>query len=551
MFAKLLVVLILLLTLLPSPVGVAAGVADRWSPVGVFRTQDGWYASPIHGTLLPDGRVFFIGIARDSNPPTAAAHARRVAWIFTPPPIGADPAPEVTINEITEPVEHTGTIYNDWFISDDMYCTGIVLDDTGRMVTAGGTRVVANPTNGTVLFTLGLAYQTVYDGQTWKRLPGEMVGTGPLGTSSRWYPTLTRLPDKRVLITGGLELITTTASGLGNRTVETLDPSTGARTLISDYARTPEATHARDYTHVFVLPYEGVTSDVLMIADAGIPLTTSANPAGTWNALPARPGPGGTTQPNWGASSVMLPIRLDGGPYRNGSVFIEGGDMMTPYEHTGDVLDPVTGTWSPSIDMSINRHHPSAVVLADSRVLIVNGHDMMGGTDVMKAQYVDPLHGWTVATSDASSGVIRGYHSIALLLPDGRVLVGGGRDVDTATSLEKPSYQIYSPDYLTRLRPEISDAPTQIGYGGLFTVPTVGKPSEVVLLGLGSMTHSFDTGQRSVQLPIGVTYSNDQGASLSVVGGPANAHVAPPGYYQLVVLDQARTPSLGRIVHIG
>jgi hypothetical protein len=34
------------------------------------------------------------------------------------------------------------------------------------------------------------------------------------------------------------------------------------------------------------------------------------------------------------------------------------------------------------------------------------------------------------------------------------------------------------------------------------------------------------------------------------VTGPPNPQTAPPGHYMLFVLDQARTPSIARVVHL-
>jgi hypothetical protein len=138
-----------------------------------------------------------------------------------------------------------------------------------------------------------------------------------------------------------------------------------------------------------------------------------------------------------------------------------------------------------------------------------------------------------------------------LLLPDGRVLVAGGRDRDTTTSLEKPTYQIYSPDYLSRARPTINAAPTTLSYGSVFGIGTLGpEPTEVMLVGLGSMTHSFDSNQRAIELPMGAIPGTGGAPTLVVAGAPADGHVAPPGYYLLVVLDANRTPSAARIVRL-
>lgn len=529
-------------------------VQDAWSSISTFRTTDGWYASPIHATVLTDGRIFFVGIARAAEPPVATTPLRKVAWVWTPPAMGEPIPATTTITEIVEPVElnstELGTVY---FVNDDFYCMGATLTYDGRVVTAGGTRTVKVLETG-VQHTFGLPYETIFDGTSWTRQSGSMLGTGVFGQPTRWYPTLTRLPDKRTLVTGGLEVIVGPDNiGFSNRTVETYDTDTGARTLFSDLSQTPTSIQARDYSHTFVLPYATAPYDLVVFGEAGIPTFGLSTAPGAWVTGTARPGNGGATT-NWGTSSAMLPIRVPNGEwgYVNGAILQAGGDMHTAFEHSVDVYDPVFG-WRPTLDLGAPRHHPSTVELPDGRTLIVNGHDMdNGGVSVQQAQYLDPATGFSIANGTSLSGVTRGYHSIALLLPDGRVLVAGGRDRDTKTSLEKPTYQIYTPDYLSRTRPVINAAPTTISYGNLFGVGVLGPvPTEVMLLGLGSMTHSFDSNQRAIELPMGSIPGTNGAPTLVVAGAPGDTHVAPPGDYLLVVLDANRTPSAARIVRLA
>jgi len=69
--------------------------------------------------------------------------------------------------------------------------------------------------------------------------------------------------------------------------------------------------------------------------------------------------------------------------------------------------------------------------------------------------------------------------------------------------------------------------------------------SEVVLMGLGSMTHAFDMNQRYIQLA-----TPGQSASAVEVTGPADIQTAPPGYYMLFVLNESRVPSVARFVRV-
>ena len=72
---------------------------------------------------------------------------------------------------------------------------------------------------------------------------------------------------------------------------------------------------------------------------------------------------------------------------------------------------------------------------------------------------------WSPATEQwttlASNQVPRYYHSTAVLLPDGRVVIGGGWGYGGLTPDGKQhSYEIFSPPYLFKgPRPTITSAP--------------------------------------------------------------------------------------------
>ena len=51
---------------------LTAQADDAWGPKTILRAPDGWYSTPIHGSLLPDGRLHLIGIERPTEDPLAA-----------------------------------------------------------------------------------------------------------------------------------------------------------------------------------------------------------------------------------------------------------------------------------------------------------------------------------------------------------------------------------------------------------------------------------------------------------------------------------------------
>ncbi|MEM7260046.1 MAG: galactose oxidase-like domain-containing protein, partial [Pseudomonadota bacterium] len=69
--------------------------------------------------------------------------------------------------------------------------------------------------------------------------------------------------------------------------------------------------------------------------------------------------------------------------------------------------------------------------------------------------------------------------------------------------------------------------------------------SKVSFVRAGSVTHSFDQGQRYMELPF-----EQSGDSLDITA-PANANLAPPGLYMLFVFNDNGVPSEARLVMLG
>jgi hypothetical protein len=172
---------------------------------------------------------------------------------------------------------------------------------------------------------------------------------------------------------------------------------------------------------------------------------------------------------------------------------------------------------------------------------------------------VYPAEQWNPATGQwrtlASMQVTRQYHSTALLLPDGRVLSAGGGICGTCDQVGylAKNAEVFSPPYLFAAdgtpapRPAIDGAPATTTYGADMAIATAspGSIAKVALVRLGAVTHSDNMEQRYI--PLAFT----AGASGLTATAPANANIAPPGYYMLFIVDANGVPSVARMVTVA
>jgi hypothetical protein len=216
------------------------------------------------------------------------------------------------------------------------------------------------------------------------------------------------------------------------------------------------------------------------------------------------------------------------------------------------MLDMTQGShaWVQVPSMNFARTYHTMVLLPDGNVLVTNGGQTTNvidaGTAVRQAEM------WSPATQHfsrlASMLTPRLYHSTALLLPDGRVLVsGGGRFTDGNAPTDQLSAEIYSPPYLFNgARPVISSAPGTIQYATHFslTTPDASQITSAALIRLGAVTHAFDQNQRYVPL----TFQQTTGGLT--VQSPSSANLAPPGYYMLFIGNSNGVPSVASMIKV-
>jgi hypothetical protein len=151
-----------------------------------------------------------------------------------------------------------------------------------------------------------------------------------------------------------------------------------------------------------------------------------------------------TVTDHWGGSATSSPakIRLEGfiatadmrwarqahtaTRLGNGRVLVSGGFNGEILAHA-DLYDPATGLFIDTGDLTAPRQNQTASLLPDGRVLLVGGQGGPGGgTPLASAEIYDPGTGTFSPAGPTAMATPRYYHT-ATALPDGTVLVTGGR----------------------------------------------------------------------------------------------------------------------------
>lgn len=146
----------------------------------------------------------------------------------------------------------------------------------------------------------------------------------------------------------------------------------------------------------------------------------------------------------------------------------------------------------------------------------------------------------------ANTTIDRLYHSEAILLDDGRVLVSGSDPEDDRHEQEY-RVEVFIPPYLmgNPARPAITMTRKDWAYGGSYTFTSTQPISKVSLLGAGSSTHGNSMGQRTIFPAVSCN-----GNTCTVIA-PPNSRVSPPGWFQFYALNANGVPSRAVWVRVG
>lgn len=460
----------------------------QWSPV-----LD-WPVIAIHAVLTPQGHVLTYGTNDDG---VQGAHFYYDIW---------------------NPQTGKHTVLDNTLAVDSFCSAPLIIPETKEIIMPGGDARFGEG------FNKGIVDAPILDTEKQEIRPAANM------SFARWYPTATTLTNGEIFVAGGID-------GAGNVSVtpEIFSPTNNAwrslfgasdETIFSDresrwwYPRHWVAPNGQVFGLAGSLSYYIDTAgegDVSLVKNSGL----SAR-GYTSTAVMYRPG-------------LILQV---GGRAANGAVVI---DLNQDKPDFREVSPPVAGgreAWA------------NLVVLPDGKVLLTGGgageNELVGAT--LTPELWDPqTEEWTALPDFA---LPRLYHSSSLLLPDGRVLMGGG---GAPGPLTNTNAEIFTPGYLlddagkAKSRPQILTKLPSLKAGEAFTLGFASELEIVraTLIKSGAVTHSFNMEQRFLELDI-----NIKGETLTAKL-PENPHEIPPGYYLLFLIDAEGVPSVAQLVSVA
>jgi len=414
----------------------------------------------------------------------------------------------------------------------DMFCSGIAYLTDGRIMVNGGS---------------SSSHTALYDPGT-----DSWVSGAPMNIARGYNSTVT-LSDGRALTIGG------SWSGAGSsKDGETwLSGSGWTTTAISDNSILGHDPIDDQQGYVSL----GDNHPWLFAASGGRVFQAGPSPQMNWFTTT---GQGSATPAGLRADD---PYSINGVAvmYAPGKILKAGGaQTYTDADAAASayVIDITAGLTNPSVNtaavrkvwpMAYPRAYANGVVLPNGGVLVIGGqthaHQFYDDHSVLTPELYNPVT--LQFTPMAPMGTPRNYHSVALLMPDGRVFSGGGGLCGDGCPANHPDGAFFSPPYLFQAdgttpapRPALVQAPTAARLGATITVATAGPVAAFDLIRLSATTHTVNTDQRRVPLAFAPGASTNTYA-LSL---PADPGVVVPGHWMLFAIDANGVPSVAKII---
>lgn len=480
----------------PEPLFTAAATPPlQRSTLGEWGAVIPWTPHiPVSAATLPDGRVLTFASNQRTTFPSGPEFTYAATW---------NPATGVFV-EYNHP-------------SHDMFCGALVMLPDGRVLVNGGRNTTVR--------------SSIFDWRvnTWTRTPDM--------NDPRWYNTSVALPNGRVWTVSG--------SG-GSGTAERWDEAIGWSRLTGINWNTVLAEPGYiNIWHPFVslapdgrLIHFGPTDTMHWVSPDGAGAMSN-----TGTVVP------GTHYPKEGCW-VM---------YDEGRILVAGGGANT----INNASDTTTGTSStlaytvdvrsgtpiitPQNSMTFARQFANAVVLPNGEVMVMGGNT--SGLKFNDTGSILTPEIWNPTTGQwrqmAPAVTPRNYHSLALLLPDGRVMSGGGglgggdhRDAELFTP---PA--LFNADGTPAVRPLLNTAPTAIGVATKFIVTGTPGITKFSFIKMSAITHSVNTDLRYLSLPF-----TELSPGTYEITAHSSLNVMTPGYWMLFGLNAAGAHSVAKTI---
>lgn len=514
--------------------------------------------------------------------------------------------------------------------SHDMFCAGLAVMPDGEIFSAGG---------GSLATTTGVDSQrrTSYFNPVSKQWAEVTNGGAPALNVEHWYGSAVALPDNRIFVVGGNNT-TNTFEIRGTAKTSPWAPSTDS--AIGMYASPEDMNIPNGNTKIFSgntvsaneaehtevqswYPYLNVAPDGSLFQSGPVPRLTKFSVNGTAVKAEDTVGaPAGTAQMRTWGNSIMYDV---------GKILVTGGSVVrgAGATNTGFTVD-ITGS---AINaqavppMRFRRAHHNTVVLPTGEILAIGGNNSgkqftdgsgftcskrrwanasvndapltdctetpsvvgtFSGDSNANSRWPTDIDTESVLTAELYSPasnswrdlgemtVPRNYHSVGILLQDGRVLAAGGGlcgdfgGVITNVPCNQPNGQIFEPPYLfdaqgnPAKRPEISSL--NLGAGGVSGTfrATYNSPFNVTMAGLGdgssitkfsmiklsAVTHSINTDVRYLEYSVAKGNLSGSGSNYQLTLTD-NKNILTPGYYFLFAINDKGVPSVAKVVQVN
>lgn len=454
------------------------------------------------------------------------------------------------------------------------FCSGGAFLADGRFVSIGGNAPLdfLDPTVGDgfdgIRYLTRSATDASLNGQGWSE-PGNKIA------SARWYASVQTMPDSTLFVaSGSLNGLDPTKPENNNPTYEVLNAQgvSNGRNIPMEILRKNQPYYMYPFIHLLnngqLFVQVSKSAEIFNVATNTVT-----------KALPDIPGDY-RTYPNTGGS-VLLPLSSGNG-YAPEVMICGGGayqDITSPTDPSCGRIQPLAATPKWEMDsMNEGRCMVEGTLLPDGTVIWVNGANQgaqgfgVARTPTYQVLIYDPVKPLGQRWSRGpTSTIARLYHSVAVLLLDGTLMIAGSNPVEQPILKPVPG-KVPSEDFVTEFRIEIYTPPYLSGPNankrptGLtlsskslkadgstftvrFTAPAGNKVARVALYHGGFVTHSLHMNHRMVFLDT-TGYRAGATSQTLTVKMPPNRNVAHAGPYVVYVTVDG-VPAIGQFVSVA